>query len=153
MKMRAMGDPFEEKTPLLRWLDWFEVLSGPLRAHLTTHLALKDLLPLGRAVHDPDKDAAIATSLAERTDRVISDAYVRASFTGEVELRRMELDLCVADPEIDEHLRRLRDQMTHRSLEWACTSESWTELRSAGLADRRIRRWREKRIRDDDRHA
>jgi hypothetical protein len=148
-----MGDTFEEKTPVLRWLAWFEVLPGPLRAHLATHLALKELLPLERAVHDPEEDATIATMLAERTDRAISDAYVRASFTGEAELRRMDIGMRAPDPEIDKHFRKLRDQMTHRSFEWACASESWAQLRRTGLADRRIIRWREKRSRDGDRHA
>lgn len=169
-----MGETaFSPTTPIGRWLAWFEGLDAPLRAHLAVHLVRGELLGslddevdepragrttlalrLQRAARDPARDAEIAVALAERTDRTLADAALRASWTGEDELRRDELDARASDPGIDDHLRRRREQATQRSLEWVRACDAWARLRATGLADRRIGRWREKKTTSDgDHHA
>ncbi|MDQ3037902.1 MAG: hypothetical protein M3Y87_36240 [Myxococcota bacterium] len=158
-----MGEIASSKaTPLGRWLEWFEGLDAPLRAHLASHVLRPELLVpseetpstgagrltlslrLQRAAREPVKDAEIAGTLAERTDRALADARVRASWTGEDDLRRSELDVAPSDQGVEDHLRRRREEATQRSLEWVRASDEWARLRTTGLADRRIERWREK---------
>lgn len=158
-----MGESASSKaSPLGRWLEWFEGLDAPLRAHLAAHVLRPELLAasdeppssgagrvtlslrLQRAAREPLRDAEIAVTLAERTDRALADARVRASWTGEDELRRADVDMGTSDPGVEDHLRRRREEATQRSLAWVRATDEWARLRTTGLADRRIERWREK---------
>lgn len=104
---------------------------------------------IARAVRDgPQREADIASTLAERTDRALGDAHLRAAYTSEEELRRTAREAAAHDPAIEDHLRARREESARRSIEWASATDAWASLRATRLAPRRILRWRDKRSGD-----